>query len=82
MSMSEYEERLRPAAPSLHQIVAATRRSDRGRSWGRCVLAATAVLGMLTMTCRVVPHHPLDIWASIQDRAGHAWPITGSAARQ
>jgi hypothetical protein len=60
MSMREYEERLRPPAPSLHQILAAARGSDRGRRWGRCVLAGTAVLGILSMTCRVVPHHTVD----------------------
>jgi hypothetical protein len=60
MSMSEYEERLRLPAPSLHEIFAATRGHGRGRRWRRCVLVATAVLGMVTMTCKVVPHHSVD----------------------
>ena len=75
MSMSEYEERLRPPVPSLHQIFAAARGRDRGRRWRRCVLFATAVLGMVTMTCKVVPHHPGDSLAGIQGRTGDGLPI-------
>jgi hypothetical protein len=65
MSMSEYEERLDPPAPSLHQIFAATRGRDRGRKWRRCVWVATAVLAVVTMTCKVAPHHSVDSLAGI-----------------
>ena len=70
MSMSEYEERLHPPAASLHQIFAATRGRDRGGKWRRCVAVATAVLGMVTMTCKVVPHHTGDSFTGIQCRTG------------
>ena len=76
MSMSEYEERLRPPSPSLHQIFAATRGRDRGRRCRRCVLVATAALGMVTLTCKVVPHHAMDSLTGIQSRTGDGWPIT------
>ncbi len=76
MSMSEYEERLRPLAPSLHEIFAATRGRDRGRRWRRCVLVATAVLGVVTMTCKVAPHHTVDSLTGFQSRSGDGWPIT------
>jgi hypothetical protein len=76
MSMSEYEERLHPTAPSLHQIFAATRGRNRGRNWRRCVAVATAVLGMVTMTCKVVPHHTTDSLTGIQSRTGDGWSIT------
>ena len=76
MSISEYEERLRPPAASLHQIFAATRGRDRGRRWRRCVLVATAALGMVTLTCKLVPHHTIDSLTGIQSRSGDGWPIT------
>jgi hypothetical protein len=60
MSMSEYEERFRPPVPSFHEVFVATRERGRGRRWRRCVLVATAVLAMVTMTCKVVPHHSVD----------------------
>jgi hypothetical protein len=82
MSMSEYEERLRPPAPSLHQIFAATWGRDRGRRWRRCVLVATAVLAMVTMTCKVAPHHTVDSLTGIQSPTGDGWPIARRGARQ
>jgi len=56
MTMREYEERFRFPAPSLHQIFVATRRPNlarrRQRFWG-----ALAMVGMVTMTCKVALHH-------------------------
>jgi len=61
MSVSEYEERFRPPAPSLHQIFAATKgRRQRRR---RRIWVAAAVVGVLTIACRVVSHHAVHGWA-------------------
>jgi hypothetical protein len=56
MIMSEYEERFRSPAPSLHQTFAATRGPNRGRRSRRLWVAA-ALVGVMTMTCKVASHH-------------------------
>jgi len=56
MTVSEYEERFRSPMPSLLQIFAAI----RGPSWGRRsrrLWVAAALVGVMTMTCRVASHH-------------------------
>jgi hypothetical protein len=56
MIMSEYEDRFRSSTPSLHQTFVAT----RGRNWGqrrsRRLWVAVAVVGVMTMTCKVASH--------------------------
>ena len=56
MTMREYEELFRFPAPSLHQTFVATRRPNRARRrrrfWG-----AIAMVGMITVTCKVALHH-------------------------
>ena len=59
MTMREYEERFRSPAPSLHQTFVVARRPNRTgrrrRFWG-----ALAVVGMITMTCKVALDHILQ----------------------
>jgi hypothetical protein len=57
MIMSEYEERFRSPAPSLHQTFAATRGPNRGRQRSRRLWVAAALVGVMTMTCKVASHH-------------------------
>jgi hypothetical protein len=56
MIMSEYEERFRSPAPSLHKTFAATRGPNQGRRSRRLWVAA-ALVGVMTMTCKVASHH-------------------------
>ena len=57
MLMSEYEERFRPPTPSLHQIIAAARPPNRGRRGTLRLWVAAALVGVMTMTCKVASHH-------------------------
>ena len=57
MIMSEYEERFWSPTPSLHQTFAATRGPDRGRRRSRRLWVAAALVGVMTMTCKVASHH-------------------------
>jgi hypothetical protein len=63
MSMSEYEERFRPPAPSIHQIFAATRgrRQERWRWRGIWLVAA---IGVLTVTYRLASPHAIPGWTT------------------
>jgi hypothetical protein len=63
MSMSEYEERFRPSAPSIRQVFAATgeRRRERRRWRG---IWLVAVIGVLTVTYRLASPHDIPGWAS------------------
>jgi hypothetical protein len=56
MTMSEYEERFRTPAPSLHQIFAATRGPNAPRRRTRFWVAAS-LLGVLTVTMEIASHH-------------------------
>jgi hypothetical protein len=57
MTTSKYEERFRPLAPSLHQTFAATRH-PRGRlRRSQYLWVAAALVGVMTMTCKVTSHH-------------------------
>jgi hypothetical protein len=58
MTMSQYEERFRQSAPSLHQTFAATigRRHKRRR---RRIWVAAALAGVLAITCSVASHRTL-----------------------
>jgi len=59
MIMSEYEELFRSPAPSLHQTFAATRGPNRERQRSRRLWVAAALVGVMTMTCKVASHHTI-----------------------
>jgi hypothetical protein len=59
MTVSEYEERFRSPTPSLHQTLVAARGPNRGRRRGRGLWVAAALLGVMTMTCKVALHHAI-----------------------
>jgi hypothetical protein len=84
--MSEYEERFRAPAPSLHQTFAATRGRSRGRSRGRRrrrrIWVAAAAVGVLTITYKVASHHAVHSWTISLSRTtatqGQTSPMTVS----
>ena len=57
MSMSEYEERFHPPTPSLHQIFTAARGPKRERRGSLPLWVTVALVGVMTMTCKVTSHH-------------------------
>jgi hypothetical protein len=57
MTMSEYEERFRPLAPSLHQIFAEIRGASRGGMRSRRLWATAVLVGVMTITSKVALHH-------------------------
>jgi len=57
MTMSEYEERFRPPAPSLHQTLAQVRGSNRGGRRNRRLWVAAALVGVVTITSKAALHH-------------------------
>ena len=57
MIMSEYEERFHPPKPSLHQIFTAARGRRRERRASLRLWVAAALVGVMTMTCKVASHH-------------------------
>ena len=57
MTMSEYEERFRPPAPSLHQTLAQVRGSNRGGRRNRRLWIAAALVGVVTITSKAALHH-------------------------
>src|SRR5215472_7196211 len=58
MTMSEYEERFWPPAPSLHQTFAEVRRPNRGGRWSRRLWVTAALVGVMTITSKAAMHHP------------------------
>jgi hypothetical protein len=56
MSMSEYEERFRPPAPSLHQTFAEVRGPNRGR-WNRRLWVTATLVGLMTITSKAALDH-------------------------
>jgi hypothetical protein len=64
MTMSEYEERFRFPTPSLHQTFAEARGPNRGRRRSRPFWVAAALVGVMSMTMKVVPHHTIHSGAS------------------
>ena len=50
MTMSEYEERFRPPAPSLHQTFAEVRGPNRGGRRSRRLWVTAALIGVMTIT--------------------------------
>ena len=57
MTMSEYEERFRPPAPSLHQTFAEVRRPNRGGRRNRRLWVTAALVGVMTITSKAALHH-------------------------
>ena len=57
MTMSEYEERFRRPAPSLHQTLAQVRGSHRGGRRNRRLWVAAALVGVVTITSKAALHH-------------------------
>ena len=57
MTMSEYEERFRPPAPSLHQTFAEVRGPKRGGRRSRRLWVAAALVGVMTITSKAALHH-------------------------
>ena len=57
MTMSEYEERFRARAPSLHQTFAEVRGPNRGGRWSRRFWVTAALLGVVTITSKAALHH-------------------------
>src|SRR5215813_2336046 len=57
MTMSEYEERFRPPAPSLHQTFAEVRGPNRGGKKRRRLWVTAALLGVMTITSKAALHH-------------------------
>src|SRR6516225_8072852 len=57
MTMSEYEERFRPPAPSLHQTFAEVRGPNRGGSRSRRLWVSAALVGVMTITSKAALHH-------------------------
>jgi|SRR5215831_5446394 len=57
MTMSEYEERFRPPAPSLHQTFAEVRGPDRGGRRSRRLWVTAALVGVMTITSKAALHH-------------------------
>jgi hypothetical protein len=64
MTMSEYEERFRSPTPSLHQTFAEARGPNRGRWLSRPFWVAVALVGVMSMTTKVVSHHTIHSGAS------------------
>jgi hypothetical protein len=57
MTMSEYEERFRPPAPSLHQTFAEVRGPKRGGGRSRRLWVTAALVGVMTITSKAALHH-------------------------
>jgi predicted DNA-binding transcriptional regulator AlpA len=57
MTMSEYEERFRPPAPSLHQTFAEVRGPNRGGRRSRRLWVTAALVGVMTITSKAALHH-------------------------
>jgi hypothetical protein len=70
MTMSEYEERFRPPAPSLHQTFAEVRRPSRGGTRSRRLWMMAAVFGVMAITSKAALHHSSHANDSQASKAG------------
>jgi hypothetical protein len=68
MSMSEYEERFRPLAPSLHQLFAETGGRRQAQRHRKSILVAVAAVGVVIVTCRMASPYAVDGWSSGHSR--------------
>ena len=57
MTISEYEERFRPPAPSLHQTFTEGRGPNRGGRRSRRLWVTAALIGVMTITSKAALHH-------------------------
>jgi len=69
MTMSEYEERFRPPAPSLHQTFEDVRGLNRGRGSRRLWVVA-ALIGGMTITAKAALHHSTHASGSQVSKSG------------
>ena len=60
MMVSEYEERFRPPAPSVHQVFIDMHGSKWTRRRGRRLWIAAALLGLMTATTGIASHRTAD----------------------
>jgi hypothetical protein len=70
MTMSEYEERFRPPAPSLHQTFAEVRRPSPEGTRSRRLWVMAALLGVMTITSKAALHHSSHANDSQTSKAG------------
>jgi hypothetical protein len=70
MTMSEYEERFRPPAPSLHQTFAEVRGPNRGGRRSRRLWVTAALVGVMTITSKAALHHSSHADGSQVSRSG------------
>jgi len=70
MTMSEYEERFRPPAPSLHQTFAEVRRPNRGGRGNRGLWVAAALVGVMTITSKAALHYSTHANGSQVSKSG------------
>jgi hypothetical protein len=68
MSVSEYEERFRPWAPSLHQVFTMAGGQRRKRVLRGRIGVAAAALGVVIVTCRIASPYTLDAWSGGRSR--------------
>jgi hypothetical protein len=70
MTMSEYEERFRPPAPSLHQTLTEVRGPSRGGRRSRRLWVSAASVSVMTMTSKAALHHFGDANSSLVSKSG------------
>ena len=70
MTMSEYEERFRPPAPSLHQTFTEVRGPNRGGRRSRRLWVSAALVGVMTITSKAALHHSSDANGSQVSKSG------------
>ena len=70
MTMSEYEERFRPPAPSLHQTFTEVRGPNRGGRRSRRLWVSAALVGVMTITSKAALHHFSDANGSQVSKSG------------
>ena len=70
MTMSEYEERFRPPAPSLHQTFTEVRGPNRGGRRSRRLWLMAALIGVMTITSKAALHHSFHAEGSQVSKSG------------
>ena len=60
MTVQEYEERFRSSTPSLHQTFVAAQGPNQARCRSRRFWVAAALVGAVTMTCKISLHHAVQ----------------------
>ena len=74
MTMSEYEERFRPPAASLHQIFSATRGPDRRRRRSQHLWAVAVLVGVMTTAFKVASYH--TIYSKTSNGSQYGSPVS------